>query len=274
MQTAGIQYGEGPTRTGTIPLFLDIYQPSLSCSRLRPTTLYVHGGGFVGGSRQGTNVEAIARELAPLGINLISIQYRLQGDAPRISAEFAAFEADYQAIATTQPAAQVMAFVAAVEDAVRAMRWMQSNAAQYCIDPNRIAVWGSSAGAVTVLHVAYTLDAYGISRPSPKVVVDYWGSLFRASDLKANAVPLFVLHGTADPTVPYTAALSLTGRATEVGVPFTFYTVTGGGHGFQDTGFFDLKVDGQSIAKRSADFVAGHLIDGRMPLYENRQFPR
>jgi acetyl esterase/lipase len=272
--TPGIQYGDGATTSGTIPLFLDLYRPSQTCATPRPTAVFVHGGGFTGGSRQGANVEAIARELAPLGINLMSIQYRLQGNSPRIAPEFAAFEADYQAIITGLPPERITAFVAAVEDTVRSLRWLQSNAAQNCIDPNRIALWGSSAGAITILHVAYALDAYGIQRPAPRVVVDYWGSLFRNTDLKANAPPLFVLHGTADVTVPYASALSLTSRAADVGVPFTFYSVVGGGHDFQGSGFFDVTVEGQSMAKRTADFVAAHLIDGRTPLYESRQIPR
>lgn len=274
MVSAGIQYGDGPVTGGSIPLFLDLYRPSLTCTTPRPTAVFVHGGGFTGGSRQGANVEAIARELASQGINLISIQYRLQGDAPRIAAEFAAFEADYQAIVSNQPAGRVTAFVAAVEDTVRALRWLQANAAQYCADANRLALWGSSAGSITVMHVAYALDAYGVQRPRSRVVVDYWGNLFRVTDLKAGAPPLFVLHGTADATVPYAQALSLTGRAAEVQVPFSFYTVVGGGHDFQGSGFFELTVEGQSLAKRTADFVAAHLIDGRTPVYESRQIPR
>jgi acetyl esterase/lipase len=232
--------------------------------------MFVHGGGFVGGSRKGASVEAIASELAPLGINLVSIQYRLEGDAPTISPEFARFESDFQNLATSQQPQRVRAFVAAVEDAVRALRWMQSNANQFCIDPANLGLWGSSAGAITVLHVAYSLNPYAIARPETRVVVDYWGSLFRDTDLEVNEIPLFVLHGTADTTVPFSEATELTTRARQVAVPFTFYTLTNGGHDFNGSGFFVRKVDGQSIAKRTADFVNAHLRSGGMPLYENR----
>ena len=271
--TADVSYGNGPTASGSLPLLLDVYQPNQSCVSPRPTVMFVHGGGFVGGSRKGANVEAIASELAQVGINLVSIQYRLQGDMPTISGEFATFERDYQAVAAGQPPERVRAFVAAVEDSVRALRWMESNASRFCIDAGRIGLWGSSAGAYTVLHVAYSLNPYAIARPQPRVVVDYWGGLFRDSDIEAGEAPLFVLHGTADATVPYTEAVELTDRARQVGVPFTLYTLTGGGHDFANSGFFVRTVDGQSLARRTANFVAAHLNPGGVPLYETRVIP-
>lgn len=236
--------------------------------------MFVHGGGFTSGSRKGANVERIANALVPLGINLVSIQYRLAGDAPVISPQFASFEADYGALGMLEPAERARAFVASVEDAVRAMRWMETNANQYCIDAGRLGLWGSSAGAYTVLHVAYSLGPYAITRPEPKVVVDYWGGLFRDIDLERQEAPLFVMHGTEDAVVPYSEAIQLTERARDVGVPFTFYAIIGGGHGFVDSGFFALSVEGQSIAKRTADFIDAHLKDGGTPIYETRQIAR
>lgn len=268
--SANIRYGDGPTASGAIPLLLDLYQPNQSCTVRRPTVMFVHGGGFTSGSRKGASVEAIASELAQLGINLVSIQYRLEGDAPTISPEFARFENDYRNLVTNLSPARVRAFVAAVEDSVRALRWMQDNANQFCIDPANLGLWGSSAGAFTVLHVAYSLNPYAITRPEPRVVVDYWGGLFRDSDIEANETPLFVLHGTADATVPFSEATELTARARQVGVPFTFYSITNGGHDFNGSGFFVRRVDGQSIAKRTADFVSAHLRIGGIPLYESR----
>jgi acetyl esterase/lipase len=258
---------------GSIPLLLDVYQPDQSCTTPRPTVMFVHGGGFTEGSRKGANVEAIAAELAPLGINLISIQYRLQGNAPIISSEFSAFESDYQNLIVGQTRDRITAFVAAVEDSVRALRWIQSNASQYCVDAGRLGLWGSSAGAITVLHVAYSLNPYGIVRPQPRVVIDYWGSLVRDSDLETGEPPLFVLHGTADATVLFAEATELTNRARQVGVPFTFYTVTGGGHGFDGIGFDQRTIDGQSLAKRTASFVDAHLRAGGLPTYESRTIP-
>ncbi len=270
--STNISYGAGPVVGGSIPLLLDLYRPQLACDAPRPTVIFVHGGGFVGGSRTGANVDVIASELTRRGINLISIDYRLQGDNPVTSSEFAAFEGDFRALNTAEPAERVTAFTAAVEDAVRAMRWADANAATYCIDPQRFGLWGSSAGAYTVLHAAYALDDYAIPRPPVRVVVDYWGGLFRDPDLEAGEPPLFVLHGTNDPTVAYTEATQITDRAQAIGVPFTFYTSVGGGHGFESTGFFDVLVDGESIAGKTANFVDAHMRTGGQPVYERRDF--
>lgn len=269
-----IQYGTGSTVAGNLPLLLDFYRPDLPCTSPRPTVIFVHGGGFTGGSRKGANVEAIAQELASRGINLASIQYRLQGNLPLISPEFANFESDFQALVTTQPPERVTAFVAAVEDTVRALRWTQDNASQFCIDRDRLGMWGSSAGAYTVLHTAYSLDEYAIQRPAIGVVVDYWGGLFRDTDLESGEAPAFVLHGTADATVAYAEAVQLTDRAASVGTPFTLYSIVGGGHDFTGSGFFEVKVDGQSLAAKTAEFVAQHLRDGGTPVYERREVPR
>jgi acetyl esterase/lipase len=272
--TPDISYGSGAVAGGSLPLLLDVYRPGLACDAPRPTVIFVHGGGFVGGTRKGANVEAIAQELTRRGINLLSISYRLEGDNPVISSEFAQFERDFQAGNTTEPPARVTAFTAAVEDATRALRWAVSNAGTYCIDPQRFGMWGGSAGAFTSVHVAYSLDEYAIPRPPVRVAVDYWGGIFRASDLEAGEAPLFVLHGTADSTVPYARALEITGQAQRVGVPFTLYTVTGGEHGFGPSGFFELRVDGQSIAAKTAIFVDAHMRAGGVPVYELRSFPR
>lgn len=274
VRSPDIQYGSGATVSGSIPLLLDVYQPNQVCTAPRPTIMYVHGGGFISGSRRNENVDAIAGDLTALGINLLSIDYRLQGDNPATSPGFAEFERDFQALRTTQPATQVTAFVAAVEDAVSALKWAQTNAAQYCIDPTRLGVWGSSAGAYTVLHVAYTLEEYDIDRPGLRVVVDYWGGLIRDTDLEAGEIPLFVLHGTNDPTVPFAEAVEITDRADSVGVPLSFYTVTGGGHGFGASGFFSVTVDGQSLGAKTAAFVDAHLRDGKQPVYERRTVAR
>lgn len=272
--TPNIPYGSGSVAGGSIPLLLDVHQPAGACTTPRPTVMFVHGGGFVGGSRKGGNVDAIAAALAQRGINLLSIDYRLEGNNPVISPAFAQFESDYRALNAAQPAARATAFTAAVEDGLQALKWIEANAGSYCIDPNRLGVWGSSAGAYTVLHIAYALDEYAIARPALRVVVDYWGGLFRDSDLDAGELPLFVLHGTADPTVPYSEATELATRAETVGVPLTFYTITGGTHGFDGSGFFEVKADGEAIASKTAAFVEAHLKDGGQPVYERRSLPR
>ncbi len=52
-----------------------------------------------------------------------------------------------------------------IQDGMRAMRYVRSHASEYGIDPNRIGVWGSSAGG----HLASTLGVHGNdSAPLPE----------------------------------------------------------------------------------------------------------
>ncbi len=51
--------------------------------------------------------------------------------------------------------------VAAQHDALAAVRWIKQHAPQYGVDPNRIAIGGFSAGAVTASNVAYQWDDVG-----------------------------------------------------------------------------------------------------------------
>ncbi|QNI31369.1 alpha/beta hydrolase [Alloacidobacterium dinghuense] len=48
-----------------------------------------------------------------------------------------------------------------IQDGMRGMRYVRSHAADYGIDPNRIGVWGSSAGG----HLASTLGVHGNDAP-------------------------------------------------------------------------------------------------------------
>ncbi len=267
-----VQYGTGPTKSGSIPLLLDVYQPDQPCTVPRPTMMYVHGGAFQSGSKRGARIASFAEELASFGINMVSIDYRLVRDEAVISPEFARFAADYRALIPTETDEKMNAFAAAAEDAVRAMRWMQNNASRYCIDANRIGLWGGSAGSYTVMHVAYSLNAYGIQRPTPRVVVNNWGALARDTDIETGEAPLFVLHGTSDDVVAYSEAIELAERARSVGVPYTFYTVTGGEHDYSGIAFATLSLNGQSMLRTTALFVNAHLTGGT-PVYETRVIP-
>ncbi|MEM7780640.1 MAG: alpha/beta hydrolase fold domain-containing protein [Pseudomonadota bacterium] len=265
--TSDIQYGEGATASGNIPLFLDLYAPDAACTANRPTVLFVHGGGFVGGNKVNDNLEVIADEMVARGINVVSIQYRLDPEDPIPGTDFQAILDDFIANAGVDPTEPLLdAIGAAFEDTVLALNFLESNQDNLCVDTDALAYWGSSAGAFTVLQTGYGLNQFGIDRPDPRVVVDYWGGLFRDSDLEVGEAPFLVIHGTNDATVEFAQAQEITGRADVVAVSYAFYTVNGGGHGFGSTGTFTLEVDGQTLLERTADFVEAHLTGGT-PIY-------
>lgn len=117
IETKDITY----VRYGKRELQLDLYMPKQlatgKTSKPAPGVILVHCGGWLSGYR--THLTPLAIELAKAGYVTATITYRL---AP---------EAQYPA---------------AVYDVKAAIRWLRSHAAEYQVDPERIAVGGSSAG--------------------------------------------------------------------------------------------------------------------------------
>jgi acetyl esterase/lipase len=109
------------------PLLLDIYMPASEERRL-PTIVWVHGGGWWRGNK-GHNCHGL--KLIGRGYIIVSISYRFSTEAP---------------------------FPAQLEDCKAAIRWLKANAQTYRIDPDRIGVWGSSAGGHLVAMLGVTED--------------------------------------------------------------------------------------------------------------------
>jgi acetyl esterase/lipase len=104
------------------PLALDLYLPEKAAggvgstgAKPLPLIVWIHGGGWESGDK--SNCPPLA--LVPKGFAAASIEYRLTGVSP---------------------------FPAQIHDCKGAIRWLRANAAKYELDPNRIGVWGASAG--------------------------------------------------------------------------------------------------------------------------------
>jgi len=109
---ADVQYCTG----GGKPLLMDLFIPISPAKRPTPAVLWLHGGGWERGDKNGNSG---ALMLAEAGFVTASIFYRLSGDSP--------FPADIQGCKC-------------------AIRYLRANARAYGIDPNRIGVAGASAG--------------------------------------------------------------------------------------------------------------------------------
>jgi acetyl esterase/lipase len=106
-------------------LTLDLYCPEKVSGPL-PVIVWLHGGGWSRGRKE----RCPAVSLVPDGYAVASIDYRLTGVAP---------------------------FPAQIEDCKAAIRWLRANASKYNLDPDRIGVWGFSAGG----HLAALLGTSG-----------------------------------------------------------------------------------------------------------------
>ena len=101
---------------------LDVYMPR--SPGLKPTLIYIHGGGWHHGSREGADGILPISVLAPLpymemGWAVVNVEYRLNW---------------------------VSLAPAAVEDCRCALRWVIQHAKQYNFDTSKLVVSGHSAG--------------------------------------------------------------------------------------------------------------------------------
>ena len=119
-------------------LDMDIYLPENDPETERATIIYVHGGGFQNGTRNSQGIQDFCMNLATHGYAAVSISYRLTRKN-----KDTAFGCDCPATE------KLNTFRAAVEDLQDATYFLIENREQFGIDPQRIIIAGSSAGAET-----------------------------------------------------------------------------------------------------------------------------
>ena len=267
-----VVYGQGATENGDIDLLLDIYQSGEPCTTYRPFVILIHGGGFTGGSRDSQTWQNFGEAVAARNLVGISIDYRLVGDEPIVSNAYIglrdAIRDGLDGDPTEKQIEQGDAATAATEDTIKAINWVQTNGLDRCIDPHRFAIWGSSAGAILGVFTAYNVDDIGIASPSPDALINYWGQNLVEGGIIFNDAPLLIVHGTADTTAPYAEALSLQSEAETAMVPYSFYTVTGAGHGHGQIPASQTFFNGRSLQDITLDFIEAHVRPGGMPIYE------
>ena len=219
---------------------LDLYLPR-GADGPTPVLLYIHGGGWVGGTKEG-NVLRLLPWLE-MGWAVANIEYRL---------------------------GEVSLAPAAVEDCLCALRWVIRNAEDYNIDPSRIVVTGNSAGGHLALTTGMIPSSAGLDRQCPgretlsvAAIINWYGitdvgDLLDGPNMKSYAVewmasmpnrdeiaervspltyvraglpPVLSIHGDADPTVPYQHGVRLHEALAKAGVANQLHTVPGGRHG-------------------------------------------
>ncbi len=157
---ADLTYAE----VGGQPLKLDLYLPTTGVAP-RPLLVWIHGGGWSGGSRFPAPAHAL--QMRERGFSVASISYRLSGQSALWGGE-------------------PVSFPAQIHDAKAAIRWLRAHAEEYSIDPNRVAVWGSSAGGHLAALVGTSgndselegnVGVDGAQSSAVQVAVDYYGPI-------------------------------------------------------------------------------------------------
>ncbi|HSF38948.1 MAG TPA: alpha/beta hydrolase [Thermoanaerobaculia bacterium] len=205
-------------------------------ARDKPTLLWIHGGGWTGGSK-----EEDALFVLPYlegGWSVASVEYRLASTA-------------------VAPAA--------VEDCRCALAWLLRNAANYGVSTERVVISGISAGGHLALTTAglYAPEASECRIPAgfkPAAVINWYGpsdlsELAFGGDpfdpavewisgqkeiaalvsplhsVSVSVPPVLTVHGTADDVIPYSQSVRLHEALSNAGVPNQLVTIEGAHHG-------------------------------------------
>jgi acetyl esterase/lipase len=225
-------------KTDKTELKLDLFTPK-NPAKVPPLVVMIHGGCWISGSRKDYAYYGI--KLAQLGYAAASIDYRLSQEA-------------------TYPAA--------IEDARTAIQWLKDHAKTYNFDPERIALFGGSAGGHMVEYLGYAANTptkqhqqgpgpkvkaivafYGWSDlTDPAVTEPYWNEAFfgnkyadapevykEASPLthvSKQSPPTLLLHGTIDTIVPISQSVKLVEKLETNNVPYLYVPFKGQFHAF------------------------------------------
>lgn len=242
---AGVKVVSNKTYTTekTGALLLDLYLPETAPEKPLPVMVWIHGGGWKSGRKEGCPLVWLAAE----GYAVVSIEYRLL---------------------------HVAQWPAQIDDCRAAVRWLRQNASTYHLDPMRIGVSGSSAGG----HLAALMGTAGAPQNEAVssrvgVVVDMFGptdlltmppnvpgpgktdedlaksngarmlgGIIRDIPEKAREASalyqvskddaaFLILHGSKDPAVPLGQSERLNAALQAAGVSSVLHTIEGAAHG-------------------------------------------
>jgi dienelactone hydrolase len=219
----GVVYSRPSDSYGDHRLRMDVYRPKGDAVRVRPAIVWVHGGSFKRGDRE--QLSEFARQFAQRGYVTASIDYRL--------------------LRVPDPFARATAAVdVAQSDAQAAIRYLRSHAAEFGVDPRRIAIAGYSAGSITAFHVGYRHEFTGDNTDNPgaphtvSAVLGMDGFLIKPEDMQENDPPFALLRSSVKDKRSEASRVrdnpgafqDLFARAEELGVPWETHVVKGATH--------------------------------------------
>jgi acetyl esterase/lipase len=204
----------------------DLYLPRRETPA--PAVLLVHGGGWEGMDGR-WQMEPIAKQLAKRGYVVLNATYRL---APR------------------------WIYPAPVEDLQQAVKWLRDHALEHGIDPQRIAIFGYSAGghlaALTGLiegacdsHLRAIVSGGAPSDltfyPAGRLVPQFLGGTIQqiparfreaspVNHVNKHSPPMFIYHGTGDQLVPVEHPLAMIAALNRKKVRYETFWVEGRDH--------------------------------------------
>ena len=147
---AKLEFEEGLRVPGTPSedcLYLNVWTTSAPDARA-PVMVWIHGGGLTSG--HGGEVTYDGAALAKRGVVLVTINYRL-GPLGYLAHPLLAAESEHHASGNY-----------GLLDQVAALRWVQKNINRFGGDPDRVTIFGESAGSWSVHHLVASPLAKGL----------------------------------------------------------------------------------------------------------------
>ncbi len=203
----------------------------------RPAIVFFHGGGWVGGKPG--QFDEHAKYFASRGLVCFQVEYRLlkpkTSDPPDIC----------------------------IEDAIDALRWVRRRAAEFGVDPRRVAAAGGSAGGHLAAYLGCCLpppdpqngtgDAAVSAKPDALILFNPvydngpggWGTqrvgeryleYSPLHNISSDDPPSIVFLGTEDKLIPVSTAERFRDRCQAAGVDSELHTYEGQPHGFFNYG--------------------------------------
>ena len=274
VRTADLVYGQGNVSRASAPgtyTMVDLKFDRIeldNADRNRPAVLMIHGGSFEKGRKEDDNLVHQADALALAGYVCFLIDYRLKADGPPAPADWVPDTSKFVFDAMEIRAAVHAAFV----DAKTAMRYIRANATELRVDPDRIALWGESAGAFAALAAGITDDTLfssdgpdfpvpAVNNPGvstrPQAIIDCWGSAAPVvKSFDPTDPPIMIFHGANDFTVGLSLApaLEIRDACNANNIPVAYYPIPDAGHGAWE-GIFE----GKDLATLTIEFLTEHL---------------
>ncbi len=221
-------------RMGDVSLTLDAFVPEGKGPF--PTAILVHGGGWTKGDKQ-TYIKPLFAPLSEADFTWFTINYRL---------------------------APAHKWPACLDDVETAIRWVKAHAAEYKVDPNRIALIGESAGghlvsmagtragsdtavaAVVPFYAPHDLETrakqrrsigpgisglFGIKDELNEANLKVLAEGSPINHLRAGLPPYLLIHGDKDEQVPYEQSPNFQAKTKALGNRCDLITIPGGIHG-------------------------------------------
>lgn len=260
---------------------LDIYTPMRQWQKKSPVVVFIHGGAWIGGSKESININrynGAVNTLRDTGYTVISINYTLakKGESP---------------------------FPACIQDAEAAIQWIAQHADSLNLDLENIGLFGESAGAHIAMMLAfqhpeklpikfdYLIDVYGPNQLQavyttplvdsvytileelpeafqsnldianylfgfdPKTdsmrAVDFMNLYSPYNYLKHTSPPTLFIHGIVDQLVPVEQTTGLAAKMDSLQLPYEMHLMPAVNHGFIDA----TKAQMDSVQQWISDFV-------------------